>query len=159
MLPDPARQGLRASIAATGRVNLYALQAGVLAVDAAAVTALNRVNPMITLACLRPFARVAAGAMVATVKIISYGVDAADVARACALIKPALNGPALIGPTLQLKPPLFQTASLIETVVGIGAALPDPGPKGRAALQTRLGRLGVRLTGRQIVAQDRKSVV
>lgn len=148
LLPDPARQGLRASMAAAGRVNLYALQAGVLAVDAAAVTALNRVNPMITLACLRPFARVAAGAMVATVKIISYGVDAADVARACALI----------GPALQVRLPMFRTASLIETVLGMGADLPDPGPKGRAALQTRLGRLGVRLTGRQIVAHEAGAV-
>ena len=69
MLPDGAGQGLRASVAATGRVNLYALQAGVLAVDVAAITALNRINPMITLACLRPWARVAAGDMVATVKI------------------------------------------------------------------------------------------
>lgn len=145
MLPDSTGQGLRASLAATGRVNLYALGAGVLSVDIAAVTALNRINPMITLATLRPWARVAVGTMVATVKIISYGVEAADVAQARAAI----------GPALTIKPPVFQTATLIETIVTAGS---DPGPKGRAALQARLGRLGVRLTGRQIVAHETGAV-
>ena len=142
MLPES--MGLRASRAATGRVNLYALGAGVLAVDQAAVTALNRINPMITLACLRPFARVAAGSMVATVKIISYGVDGADVDRACAAI----------GPALRVMAPVLQTATLIETTIGTGDAVPDPGPKGRAALATRLARLGVKLTARRIVAHE-----
>lgn len=145
LLPDPGGQGLRASVAATGRVNLYALQAGVLAVDEPAVTALNRINPMITLATLRPWARVAAGAMVATVKIISYGVEATDIARACAAI----------GPALGVRAPVFQTASLIETVVDNQA---DPGPKGRTALAARLARLGVRLTGRLIVAHEAAAV-
>ncbi len=141
---QPAGQGLRASPAATGRVNLYALGAGVLGVDQAAVTALNRINPMITLACLRPFARLAAGSMVATIKIISYGVNGADVDRACAVI----------GPALQVMPPVLQTATLIETTIGTGGYLPDPGPKGRAALSARLARLGVRLTARRIVAHE-----
>jgi molybdenum cofactor cytidylyltransferase len=145
MLPNGAGQGLRGSVAATGRVNLYALNAGVLAVDVAAVTALNRINPMITLACLRPWARVAAGTMVATVKIISYGVDHADVSRTCAVI----------GPALRIMPPIFQTASLIETVVDSAA---DPGPKGRSALVARLGRLGVKLSPRQIVPHETDAV-
>ena len=142
MLPDAVGQGLRASPAATGRVNLYATGPGVLAVDQAAVTALNRINPMITLACLRPLARVAAGSMVATVKIISYGVDGADVDRACVAV----------GPALRVLAPVLQTATLIETTIGTGEALPDPGPKGRAALAARLARLGVKLTARRIVA-------
>ena len=146
LLPDPTvqgqGQGLRASPAATGRVNLYATGPGVLAVDQAAVTALNRINPMITLACLRPLARVAAGSMVATVKIISYGVDGADVDRACVAV----------GPALRVLAPVLQTATLIETTIGTGEALPDPGPKGRAALAARLARLGVKLTARRIVA-------
>ncbi len=141
---QPAGQGLRVSRAATGRVNLYALGAGVLAVDQAAITALNRINPMITLACLRPFARVVTGSMVATVKIISYGVEIADVNRACAVI----------GPALELRSPVLHTATLIETTIGVNQILPDPGPKGRAALAARLARLGVRLTARRIVAHD-----
>lgn len=156
MLPDPSGQGqgpglglgLRASKAATGRVNLFALGAGVLCVDQAAVTALNRINPMMTLACLRPWARVAAGSMVATVKIISYGVDSTDVARACAVI----------GPALQVRSPVLQTATLIETTIGVNGTLPDPGSKGRTALAARLARLGVRLTARRIVAHDADAI-
>ena len=148
MLPDGMALGLRASRAATGRVNLYATGPGVLAVDQAAVTALNRINPMLTLACLRPWARVVAGSMVATVKIISYGVAAADVDRACGVI----------GPALQVRPPRVQTATLIETTIGTQGTLPDPGPKGRTALAVRLARLGVRLHARRIVAHDMASI-
>lgn len=148
MLADPAGQGLRASRAATGRVNLYALGPGVLDVDQAAVTALNRINPMITLACLRPWARVAAGSMVATVKIISYGVLGADVDRACAVV----------GPALRVHRPVLQTATLIETTIGADGSLPDPGPKGRSALAARLARLGVKLTARRIVAHEAAAI-
>lgn len=148
MVPDAGGQGLRASRAATGRVNLYALGAGVLSVDQAAVTALNRINPMITLACLRPWARVAAGSMVATVKIISYGVDSADVDRACAAI----------GPALAVRGPVVQTASLIETAIAGPGGLKDPGPKGRTALAARLARLGVKLTARRIVAHETAAI-
>jgi molybdenum cofactor cytidylyltransferase len=124
--------GLRAGGAGTGRVNLYATQAGLLMVDAARVDALNAVNPMITLATLRPFARVAAGTMVGTVKIIAYAVPAADLDRARAAAAGALS----------LATPAVRTATLIETL------LPgqDPGPKGRAAMADRLARLEVRLT-------------
>ncbi len=148
MLPDAAALGLRSSRAATGRVNLYATGPGVLSVDQAAVTALNRINPMITLACLRPLARVGAGSMVATVKIISYGVDCADVDRACAAI----------GPALRVRAPVLQTAALIETAIAGPAGLADPGPKGRAALAVRLARLGVKLTPRRIVAHETAAI-
>ena len=47
-----------------------------LRVDAAAVAALNAVDPAITLATLPDFARVRPRQMVATVKIIPYGVAA-----------------------------------------------------------------------------------
>ena len=74
--------GLRVGPAATGRVNLHAEGPGVLEVDADRVAAVNGIDPMITLATLRPYARVVAGAMVATVKIIAYGVAGADAERA-----------------------------------------------------------------------------
>ena len=51
-------------------------------------------------------------------------------------------------------PPVLQTATLIETTIGVNGTLPDPRPKGRAALAARLARLGVRLTARRIVAHD-----
>ncbi len=48
---------------------------GVLELDVPAIEAVNRVDPLITLATLPAFARTRARGMVATVKIIAYGVD------------------------------------------------------------------------------------
>ena len=67
--------GLRLAEAFTGRVNLHAEVPGVLSVDSAGVNALNAVDEAITLATLPHLARVEAGAMVATVKIIPYAVS------------------------------------------------------------------------------------
>lgn len=59
---------------ATGRVNLHAAHAGVFTVDRALVDAINRIDPAITLATLPDYAPVAAGQMIATVKIIPFAV-------------------------------------------------------------------------------------
>ena len=74
LAPDPAGLGLTLSAPFTGRVNLFAAAPGLLRVDRAAVDALNRVDPAITLATLPDWARVQPRQMVATVKIIPYGV-------------------------------------------------------------------------------------
>jgi molybdenum cofactor cytidylyltransferase len=79
-----AELGLARSVPFTGRVNLFAETAGVLRVDVAAVRALNAVDPGITLATLPDFSRVRARQMVATVKIIPYGVAAERVRAAAA---------------------------------------------------------------------------
>ncbi len=129
--------GLRAGPAATGRVNLYAAGAGVVGVNGAAVTALNAIDPMITLATVPPWRRVAAGEMVATVKIISYGVAQTSV-TACG---------ATAAGALRLHPAVLQEACLIETASGARA----PSAKGRAAVQARLLRLGVTLAPRVVV--------
>ncbi len=128
--------GLRLTPAATGRVNLHATGPGILAVDAGRIDAVNGVNPLITVATLPPFARVAEGVMVATIKIIAWGVPEGDLARACA-----------VGASLRLCPPVVRTASLIETTV-TGR---EPPVKGREALAVRLGRLGVSLGPRVVV--------
>ncbi len=138
-----AMLGLRVTAARTGRVNLHATGPGVLRVNVAAIRAFNGVNAMITLACLPPFARVAAGDMVATVKIIAYGVPGADVARACGLLGPALSRAA----------PVLATATLIETRLDA-----MPAPKGRNALAVRLARLGVTLGPRVVVAHARQAL-
>jgi len=81
-----AGEGVHVERAFTGRANLFAESAGVLVVDRAAVDALNRVDPAITLATLPAFAPVVAGKMIATVKIIPFAVsrDARDAALAAA---------------------------------------------------------------------------
>ncbi|MFH1794241.1 MAG: molybdopterin-binding/glycosyltransferase family 2 protein [Pseudomonadota bacterium] len=59
---------------ATGRVNLHAQAAGVFTVDRALIDAINRVDPAVTIATVPDHAAVAAGQMVATVKIIPFAV-------------------------------------------------------------------------------------
>ena len=60
----------------TGRANLFAAQAGVLVIDRAAVDRINSVDEAITFATLPAFKPVVEGEMIATVKLIPFGVEA-----------------------------------------------------------------------------------
>ncbi len=80
-----AGEGVTAATPATGRANLFAAARGVLRVDAARVDALNLIDESVTVATLPAWARVEAGDMVATVKVIPYAVPEAIVARAAAV--------------------------------------------------------------------------
>ncbi len=73
--------GVRVTEAFTGRANLIAQTNGVLRIGTD-VAALNSVDEAITLATLPDYARVGAGQMLATVKIIPYAVPGALVAQA-----------------------------------------------------------------------------
>lgn len=137
IVADPEGQGVRIATAGAGRVNLYATGPGVLIMDAAAIHALNAVDPMITIATVPGFHRVDAGTMIATIKIIAYGVPGAALADACAAGRQALR----------IAAPAYGTATLIETVVGGDI----PTEKGRAALTGRLDRLGLTLSPRVTV--------
>ncbi len=74
--------GLQMSRAATGRVNLVAQAAGLLQVDRARIDALNAVDEAVTVATLPDATPVAAGEMVATIKIIPFAVPGAVLAHA-----------------------------------------------------------------------------
>lgn len=74
--------GVRIGEAATGRVNIHAAQAGLFRVNAQLIDAFNLIDPAITIATLADFAPVEQDALVATVKIIPFGVAAALVAEA-----------------------------------------------------------------------------
>jgi molybdenum cofactor cytidylyltransferase len=65
---------IRIDRAFTGRVNLFAEAPGVVVIDAGAVARINGVDEAITIATLAPYRTVAAGDMVATVKIIPFAV-------------------------------------------------------------------------------------
>lgn len=80
-----AGDGVRAAAARTGRANLHATAAGLAWIDEARVHAVNGVDPAVTLGTAWPWTPVSAGEMVATVKIIPYGVDRGVVERACAV--------------------------------------------------------------------------
>ncbi|HEX7788936.1 MAG TPA: 4-diphosphocytidyl-2C-methyl-D-erythritol kinase, partial [Afipia sp.] len=71
-----AGEGVSVEKAFTGRANLFAAEAGVLVVDRDAVDRINRVDEAITFATLPAFKAVVAGEMIATVKIIPFGVEA-----------------------------------------------------------------------------------
>lgn len=142
LVPEGAGQGLTLTEAATGRVNLKATGPGVVEVDAAAVRALNLVDPAITLATLPPWQRVTAGTLVGTVKIITYAVDDAALSQACLLARGAIR----------VRPVLRRTAGLVlSEVPGQEAKLTA---KGQRAMEGRLRALGIRLTEVQVVAHD-----
>lgn len=85
-------KNIRCASAATGRVNLYAEENGVVIVDKNSVDRLNRMDPGITLATLPAFSQVSRGQMVATAKIIPFAVsrrllDELDAAAAHGAVK------------------------------------------------------------------------
>ncbi len=71
-----AGAGINVERAFTGRANLFAGQAGVLVVDRVKVDRINGVDEAITFATLAAFKPVVEGEMVATVKLIPFGVEA-----------------------------------------------------------------------------------
>ncbi len=138
LVPDPEAAGVRLTRASTGRVNLYARGPGVLQLDRDRIEAANRIDPLITLATLAPFARTREQGMVATVKIIAYGVAEANVDRVCE----ALAG------AMRVRPVALRTATLILTDIGEG-----PG-KGEAAMAGRLEALGMALDETRVVPHE-----
>jgi len=79
-------RGIEAKPAATGRVNLHALEAGVFTVDRSLVDRLNAIDPAITLATVAEFKPVVKGDMVATVKIIPFAVERALADKAASIL-------------------------------------------------------------------------
>jgi molybdenum cofactor cytidylyltransferase len=71
-----AGDGINLERAFTGRANMFAARPGVLVIDREAVDRVNGVDEAITLATLSAFKPVVEGEMVATVKLIPFGVEA-----------------------------------------------------------------------------------
>ena len=71
-----AGEGINVERAFTGRANLFAGRAGVLVIDRAKVDRINGVDEAITFATLAAYKPVVEGEMVATVKLIPFGVEA-----------------------------------------------------------------------------------
>ncbi|MEO6839332.1 MAG: molybdopterin-binding/glycosyltransferase family 2 protein [Bradyrhizobium sp.] len=82
-----AGDGVDVERAFTGRSNLFAARAGVLVVDRVAVDDINRVDEAITFATLPAFKAVVPGEMIATVKIVPFGIEATLCERAVAAAK------------------------------------------------------------------------
>lgn len=123
----------------TGRVNIHAADAGLARIEAARVEAANAADPAITLATVAPWHRMEPDGMVATVKIITYGVDRLVINHACAGARGAFG----------LAVPRLRTAVMIETTTGAPAS-----DKGWRVTAERLERLGVTLAPEVLVPHD-----
>lgn len=117
----------------TGRVNILADRIGLAHLDAARLHAVNAVDDMVTLATVAPWCRMAAGGMVATVKIIAYGAARASVERAADLGRGAIS----------LAPVRLATADLVVTTHQAGSS--EARGKGHRAIEARLDALGMAL--------------
>ena len=126
--PDPAEQGLELTKAFTGRVNLLATGPGVVQMDVAAIEAVNRIHPMITIATVPPFQQMHQGGMIATIKIISYAVPKEELSKACALAQGAIR----------LARPVLSSARLVVSEIPGGA-----GDKGWRATADRVAAFGI----------------
>lgn len=129
-VPDPDRQGLDLTEPFTGRVNLIAQGPGVVALNVAAIEAVNGIHPMITIATVPAYQQMHRGGMVATIKIISYAVPAEALQQACAVAQRALR----------LVPPVVKTARLIISEIDGGA-----GDKGWRAIADRVAAFGLEI--------------
>ena len=166
LLRRSAPGGLTRSRAATGRVNLFAAAHGVLGVDAALVDAINALDESVTLATLPPFAAVAPGEMVATIKVIPFAVPGAvlDAAEALARGGAALAlhpyRPLLAGLVVSalpgMKQAIFDNAAQVTgaRIAALGGTLlpPEHVPHETAAIAAALGRLRAAGAGLLLVA-------
>jgi molybdenum cofactor cytidylyltransferase len=131
--------GVRIGPAGTGRVNLFSDVNGIAQVDADKINAANLIDPMITIATVPQWQRMSVGDMVATVKIISYGVDGEALDKACEAAASAIS----------MRVAQYQTASLIQTQIAGG-----DGDKGHKAIGARLEALGVALGPKILCAHE-----
>jgi len=102
--------GVRASPPFTGRTNLHAEIDGILISDRDRVDQLNLLHESITVATLRPYARVTEGQMIATIKIIPFAAPGAAVVA-------AEDVAADEGPLLRVAPFVPRRMGVITTVL------------------------------------------
>lgn len=132
-----------------GRVNLAATQAGLLCLPPGLVAAINTVDEAVTLATLSPFATVAAGAIVATIKIIRYAVAEPVLAAVIAMARPvavagfrparvALLATTLPGTSAKALAKLEQVTAARIAALGSDLHVMAPCPHDAAALAERL---------------------
>jgi molybdenum cofactor cytidylyltransferase len=135
---------VRVGAAFTGRANLYAQMAGLVLIDTNAIHEANDVDEAVTFASLPAFAKVEAGQMLATIKIIPFAAPEASVA--------AVEKRLAAHPAIRIAPFMAKQAALISTrLPGTKPALLN---KNREALDARLGPLGSAIVFERRVAHD-----
>ena len=112
-----AGDGINVERAFTGRANLFAAKAGVLVVDRARVDGINGVDEAITFATLAAYKPVVEGEMVATVKLIPFGVEAK---LRDAAVKAASGG------ALRIAPYVIKRVGIVSTLLpGLASKVVD----------------------------------
>jgi len=134
-----AGEGVTVERAFTGRANLFAARPGVLVVDRAAVERINGVDEAITFATLQAYKPVVENEMIATVKLIPFGVAATLRDAAVAAAK---------GGALRIAPYRIRKVGVVSTM------LPGLSPK---VIDKTLRVTGERLApaGATIIAERR----
>lgn len=141
--------GCRVEKPFTGRCNVLAEHSGVVQFDAECIHALNRLDPALCIATLRPFDTVVAGQIVATVKIIPFALSQDVLQKAEALLA-SQDG-------LRVKAFVPQKFGLVSTVLGkTSEKLLN---KTRTVLTQRLEEYGSSLGDEVRVGHDVESVV
>lgn len=131
-----AGTGIALAAPFTGRANLFAETKGLLVFERERLDRVNLVDEAVTLGTLPPLARVEPRQMVATVKIIPFGVKRPVVARCAAA---AAEG----GPLLRVAAFVPRAVGLVQTrLPGLKESILD---KTRGVSEARLAALGSRL--------------
>ncbi len=135
--------GVHVDRAFTGRANLFAARAGVLVIDRAAVDRINAVDEAITFATLSAFKPVVEGEMIATVKLIPFGVEGK---LRDAAVKAAGSG------TLRVAPYVIKRVGVVSTLLpGLSPKVID---KTLRVTAERLAPAGATIIAERRVAHD-----
>lgn len=137
--------------AGTGRVNLYARNAGLMVLDAARIHATNTVHEGLTVATLQPDSPVEQGQMLATVKIIPYAVPQAAVTQ----VSQALRGTAdAQGGRRALRVAVWRKLPVGLVMTRVAQTAESMLNKMREAVAGRLAPLGAALVAERIVPHE-----
>lgn len=144
LVPDPVALCVTVSAPFTGRANVYAQTNGILTLDAGRLSALNGLDEALTIATLPDKSRVTARQMLATVKIIPYGLPESVIREAEHLL--AADRALAVHPFRAEKADviLTRTPGMSDKVV----------EKGAEAVRQRLRALGVEDVREQLVPHD-----
>ncbi|CAN5466024.1 molybdopterin-binding/glycosyltransferase family 2 protein [soil metagenome] len=138
-----AGEGVNVERAFTGRANMFAAKPGVLVIDRGIVDRVNAVDEAITLATLPAYKSVVEGEMIATVKLIPFGVAGALRDDAVA---------AAAGGALRVAPYVIRKVGVVSTLLpGLSPKVID---KTLRVTAERLAPAGARIIDERRVAHD-----
>ncbi|MBX9587791.1 MAG: molybdopterin-binding protein [Hyphomonadaceae bacterium] len=145
-----AGKGSSVGRACTGRANIFAYASGVAVIDRAGLRTVNGLDEGLTVASLPPFARVHAGQMLATVKIIPFALPESVVSAAELACSSKRSGLVDVAPFSPHRAGLVLTRS--------GAEKPGLLEKRLFAVRSRLTGLGCDLVETETVAHETECI-